>query len=182
MIPNFMAEKLIIKFDEYLDTVEKLALTISQNYKPTVLVGIMRGAAPIIDILSRILKLPTAYIVIQSYSGSGIENKQGELIFARDISSIASNTDYERVLLVDDLSDTGLTLNKSIEWLKQYEPVKNYIKEVKTACLWKKKSSSFTPDFCPVILNSDPWIIQPTEHYEELNIEEIVSKQKKRAK
>ena len=177
-----MAEKLIIKFDEYLDTVEKLALTISQNYKPTVLVGIMRGAAPIIDILSRILKLPTAYIVIQSYSGSGIENKQGELIFARDISSIASNTDYERVLLVDDLSDTGLTLNKSIEWLKQYEPVKNYIKEIKTACLWKKKSSSFTPDFCPVILNSDPWIIQPTEHYEELNIEEIVSKQKKRAK
>ena len=99
MIPNFMAEKLIIKFDEYLDTVEKLALTISQNYQPTVLVGIMRGAAPIIDILSRILKLPTAYIVIQSYSGSGIENKQGELIFARDISSIASNSDYERVLL-----------------------------------------------------------------------------------
>ena len=182
MIPNFMAEKLIIKFDEYLDTVEKLALTISQNYKPTVLVGIMRGAAPIIDILSRILKLPTAYIVIQSYSGSGIENKQGELIFARDISSIASNTDYERVLLVDDLSDTCLTLNKSIEWLKQYEPVKNYIKEIKTACLWKKKSSSFTPDFCPIRLNSDPWIIQPTEHYEELNIEEIVSKQKKRAK
>tara|TARA_Y100000991_G_C21950767_1_gene339662 strand:+ start:699 stop:1232 length:534 start_codon:yes stop_codon:yes gene_type:complete len=177
-----MAEKLIIKFDEYLDTVEKLALTISQNYKPTVLVGIMRGAAPIIDILSRILKLPTAYIVIQSYSGSGIENKQGELIFARDISSIASNSDYERVLLVDDLSDTGLTLNKSIEWLKQYEPVKNYIKEIKTACLWKKKSSSFTPDFCPVRLNGDPWIIQPTEHYEELNIEEIVSKQKKRAK
>ena len=177
-----MAEKLIIKFDEYLDTVEKLALTISQNYKPTVLVGIMRGAAPIIDILSRILKLPTAYIVIQSYSGSGIENKQGELIFARDISSIASNSDYERVLLVDDLSDTGLTLNKSIEWLKQYEPVKNYIKEIKTACLWKKKSSSFTPDFCPIRLNSDPWIIQPTEHYEELNIEEIVSKQKKRAK
>ncbi len=182
MIPNLMAEKLIIKFDEYLDTVEKLALTISQNYKPTVLVGIMRGAAPIIDILSRILKLPTAYIVIQSYSGSGIENKQGELIFARDISSIASNIDYERVLLVDDLSDTGLTLNKSIEWLKQYEPVKNYIKEIKTACLWKKKSSSFTPDFCPVKLSSDPWIIQPTEHYEELNIEEIVSKQKKRAK
>ena len=182
MIPNFMAEKLIIKFDEYLDTVEKLALTISQNYKPTVLVGIMRGAAPIIDILSRILKLPTAYIVIQSYSGSGIENKQGELIFARDISSIASNSDYERVLLVDDLSDTGLTLNKSIEWLKQYEPVKNYIKEIKTACLWKKKSSSFTPDFCPIKLNSDPWIIQPTEHYEELNIEKIVSRQKKRAK
>ena len=177
-----MVKKLIISFDEYIEIVEKLAVEIHKSYQPTVLVGIMRGAAPIIDILSRILKLPTAYIVIQSYSGSKIENKQGELIFARDISSIAINTDYERVLLVDDLSDTGLTLNKSIEWLKQYEPVKNYIKEIKTACLWKKKSSSFTPDFCPIRLNSDPWIIQPTEHYEELNIEKIVSKQKKRAK
>ena len=46
----------------------------------------MRGAAPIIDILSRIFKLPTAYIVIQSYSGKGLEDKQGDLIFARDIS------------------------------------------------------------------------------------------------
>ena len=99
----------------------------------------MRGGAPIIDILSRIFKLPTAYIVIQSYSGKGMENKQGELIFAREISSIASEKDFEKVLLVDDLSDTGLTLNKSIEWLKKYDPVKNYIKEIKTACLWKKK-------------------------------------------
>ena len=62
MIPDFMSEKLIISFEEYLDTVEKLALEINNNFKPTVLVGIMRGAAPIIDILSRILKLPTAYI------------------------------------------------------------------------------------------------------------------------
>jgi|TARA_Y100001970_G_scaffold666_1_gene768 hypoxanthine phosphoribosyltransferase len=179
MIPNFMAEKLIISFEEYLDTVEKLAIEVNKNFKPTVLVGIMRGAAPIIDILSRILKLPTAYIVIQSYSGEGMEDKQGELIFARDISSIASNKDYERVLLVDDLSDTGLTLNRSIEWLKEYNQVKKYIKEIKTACLWKKKSSSFVPDFCPVRLESDPWIIQPTEHYEELSIEKIISKQKK---
>ena len=67
----------------------------------------MRGAAPILDILSRILKLPIAYIVIQSYSGTKIEDKQGELMFAREISSLAKNEDFERVLLVDDLSDTG---------------------------------------------------------------------------
>ena len=141
MIPDFMSEKLTISFKEYLDTVEKLALEINNNFKPTVLVGIMRGAAPIIDILSRILKLPTAYIVIQSYSGEGMEDKQGELVFARDISSIAKDEDFKKVLLVDDLSDTGLTLNKSIEWLKNYQPIKNQIQEIKTACLWKKKSS-----------------------------------------
>ena len=171
-----MADKLIISFNEYTKIVEKLALLIHKNYKPTVLIGIMRGAAPIIDILSRILKLPIAYIVIQSYSGKGMQDKQGELMFAREISSLANNEDFSRVLLIDDLSDTGLTLNKSIEWLKNYGPTKDYIKEVKTACLWKKKSSSFEPDFCPVKLDSDPWIVQPTEHYEELSIEKIKEK------
>jgi uncharacterized protein len=176
MINKFMADKLIITFDEYNKIVEKLAILIHNTYKPTVLVGIMRGAAPIIDILSRILKLPIAYIVIQSYSGEGMEDKQGQLMFARDISSLAEDKDFDRVLLIDDLSDTGLTLNKSIEWLKNYGPTKNFINEVKTACLWKKKSSTFEPDFCPVRLDYDPWIVQPTEHYEELSIEEIIKR------
>ena len=173
-----MKKKLIINFNEYLETVEKLAIEVNKEFKPTVLVGIMRGAAPIIDILSRIFKLPTAYIVIQSYSGRGLEDKQGDLVFARDISSIARQKDFERVLLVDDLSDTGLTLNKSIDWLKSYDPVKSYIKDIKTACLWKKKSSVFNPDFCPIKLDYDPWIVQPTEHYEEMSIKEIVEKNK----
>ena len=178
MIKKFMADKLIISFEEYNKIVEKLAIEIHKNYNPTVLVGIMRGAAPIIDILSRILKLPIAYIVIQSYSGKGMEDQQGQLMFAREISSLASNKDFQKVLLIDDLSDTGLTLNKSIEWLKNYDPIKNFIKEIKTACLWKKKSSTFEPDFCPIKLDSDPWIVQPTEHYEELTIEEIIQKNK----
>ena len=178
MIKKSMAEKLIISFQEYTKIVEKLAIQIHNNYKPTVLVGIMRGAAPIIDILSRILKLPIAYIVIQSYSGKGLEDQQGQLIFAREISSLANNEDFSKVLLIDDLSDTGLTLNKSIEWLKNYGPTKKFIKEVKTACLWKKKSSAFEPDFCPIRLDSDPWIVQPTEHYEELSIEKIIERNK----
>ena len=173
-----MSNKMIVGWEEYKKIVEKLAVQIHNNYNPTVLVGIMRGAAPIIDILSRILKLPTAYIVIQSYSGEGIEDQQGQLIFAREISSLANDKDFKKVLLIDDLSDTGLTLNKSIEWLKNYESTKNYIEEIKTACLWKKKSSSFEPDFCPIKLESDPWIVQPTEHYEELSIEEIINRNK----
>jgi hypoxanthine phosphoribosyltransferase len=173
-----MSDKLIITFSEYVKIVEKLAIQIHKNYKPTVLVGIMRGAAPILDILSRILKLPTAYIVIQSYSGDGLEDKQGRLMFSREISSLAESKDYKKVLLIDDLSDTGLTLNKSIEWLRNYGPTKHFIEEVRTACLWKKKSSTFEPDFCPIRLDSDPWIVQPTEHYEEISIEEIMEKNK----
>ena len=167
-----MADKLIISFKEYTKIVEKLAIQIHNNYKPTVLVGIMRGAAPIIDILSRILKLPIAYIVIQSYSGKGMEDQQGQLMFAREISSLADNEDFNKVLLIDDLTDTGLTLNKSIEWLKNYGPTKNYIKEVKTACLWKKKSSTFEPDFCAHRLDSNPLIYQPFEHYYQIILQD----------
>ena len=173
-----MSKKMIVGWEEYKKIVEKLAIEVHKNYEPTVLIGIMRGAAPIIDILSRILKLPIAYIVIQSYSGKGLEDQQGQLMFAREISSLADNKDFHKVLLIDDLSDTGLTLNKSIEWLKNYGPTKDYIKEVKTACLWKKKSSKFEPDFCPIRLSSDPWIVQPTEHYEELSVEELIERSK----
>jgi hypoxanthine phosphoribosyltransferase len=176
MIKNFMADKLIISFEEYTSTVEKLALQIYHNYSPSVLVGIMRGAAPIIDILSRIFKVPTAYVVIQSYSGETVEDQQGELIFARDMSAIAKNEDFKNILLVDDLSDTGLTLNKSIDWLKQYEPIKSHIKEIRTACLWKKKSSIFKPDYCPVLLDGDPWIVQPYEYYDEIDIDGLNKK------
>ena len=173
-----MAKKMKVEWEEYKRIVEKLAIEVHKSYRPTVLIGIMRGAAPIIDILSRILKLPIAYIVIQSYSGKGLEDQQGQLMFAREISSLANNEDFKKVLLIDDLSDTGLTLNKSIEWLRNYGPTKDFIKEVKTACLWKKKSSKFEPDFCPIRLDSDPWIVQPTEHYEELSIDEIVKRNK----
>ena len=173
-----MSKKMIVGWEEYKKIVEKLAIEVHKNYEPTVLIGIMRGAAPIIDILSRILKLPIAYIVIQSYSGKGLEDQQGQLMFAREISSLADDKDFHKVLLIDDLSDTGLTLNKSIEWLKNYGPTKDYIKEVKTACLWKKKSSKFEPDFCSIRLSSDPWIVQPTEHYEELSVEELIERSK----
>ena len=43
-----MSEKLIVSWDEYNKTVEKLAISIDESgYKPTLLVGIMRGGAQI---------------------------------------------------------------------------------------------------------------------------------------
>ena len=53
-----MSEKLIVSWDQYNETVEKLAIQIEESgYKPTILIGIMRGAAPMIDVLSRVFKL-----------------------------------------------------------------------------------------------------------------------------
>ena len=171
-----MDNKLIVSWDEYNKTVENLAIQVHDSgFKVDLLIGIMRGGAPIIDVLSRIFKIKCAYMAVESYSGKGVEDQQGEIIFSRELSSTAHILGGN-ILLCDDLSDTGVTLNKSIEWLKNYGPTKDFIKEVKTACLWKKKSSKFEPDFCSIRLDSDPWIVQPTEHYEELSIEEIIKK------
>jgi len=172
-----MANKLIIDWKEYNLIVEKLAIKIFESgYKPTMLIGIMRGGAPIIDVLSRVFKLKCAYLAVESYSGEGTEDQQGELVFSREISSTMQDMGG-RLLLCDDLSDTGVTLQKSISWLYNYPAIKN-IESIKTAVLWKKKDSTFEPDYCAQRLDSNPWIVQPFENYEEVKIEELVKKHK----
>ena len=62
-----MSEKLIIDWENYNNTVETLAIQIEDSgYKPTILIGIMRGAAPMIDVLSRIVNLKCAYIAVET--------------------------------------------------------------------------------------------------------------------
>ena len=174
-----MSEKLIVNWKEYNNTVEKLAIMIDESgYKPDILIGIMRGAAPMIDVLSRLFKLKCAYLAVESYSGKGVEDEQGDIVFSREMSSIAPNMGG-KILLCDDLSDTGITFNKSIDWLNKYKPIKGKIKDIKTATLWKKKKSTFEPDFCAMNLSGNPWIVQPFEIYEEINIEEIKKNHKK---
>ena len=173
-----MANKLIIDWKEYNLIVEKLAIKIFESgYKPTMLIGIMRGGAPIIDVLSRVFKLKCAYLAVESYSGKGTEDQQGELVFSREISSTMQDMGG-RLLLCDDLSDTGVTLQKSISWLYNYPAIKN-IESIKTAVLWKKKDSTFEPDYCAERLDGNPWIVQPFEHYEEVRIKDLVKKHQK---
>jgi hypoxanthine phosphoribosyltransferase len=171
-----MANKLIIDWKQYNLIVEKLAVQIFKSgFKPDMLIGIMRGGAPIIDVLSRVFKLKCAYLAVESYSGKGTEDQQGELVFSREMSSTVHEM-RGNLLLCDDLSDTGVTLNKSIDWLKKYPPLKGNIKDIKTAVLWKKKDSTFEPDYCAEKLDSNPWIVQPFENYEEVRVEDLVKK------
>ena len=173
-----MTDKLILSWNDYNKTVEKLAIQIHESgFKPDMLIGIMRGGAPIIDVLSRVFKLKCAYLAVESYSGEGTEDQQGELVFSREMSSTVHEM-KGNLLLCDDLSDTGVTLNKSIDWLKKYPAIKN-IESIKTAVLWKKKDSTFEPDYCAQRLDGNPWIVQPFENYEEVRIDDLLKKHKK---
>ena len=98
-----MDNKLIINWDEYNKTVEELAIQVHESgFKVDLLIGIMRGGAPIIDVLSRIFKIKCAYMAVESYSGEEIENQQGDIIFSRELSSTA-HTLGGNILLCDDL-------------------------------------------------------------------------------
>ena len=54
------------------------------------------------------------------------------------MSSIAKNMGG-KILLCDDLSDTGITLNKSVDWLRKYEPIKGKIEDIKNSYFMEEK-------------------------------------------
>ena len=65
----------------------------------------------------------------------------------------------------------------SVSVLSNFE--KKIAEQIKTAVLWKKKDSTFEPDFCAQRLSSNPWIVQPFEHYEEIRVEDLIKKHQK---
>jgi len=69
----------------------------------------------------------------------------------------------KKVLIVDDITDTGDTLSLSVAYAKSLNPA-----EVKTAVLQHKTCSSFTPDFYAQKIIRWRWIIYPWARYEDL--------------
>ena len=126
--------------------------------------------------------VPSLEPLLKSFKDEGFtllphQKKAVRWMFSREMSSTVQDMGG-RLLLCDDLSDTGVTLQKSINWLHNYPAIKN-IESIKTAVLWKKKDSTFEPDYCAQRLDSNPWIVQPFEHYEEIKIEDLVKKHQK---
>ena len=105
---------------------------------------------------------------------TGGENNQerSNIKFSEHLSTIHPLGD--RILLVDDLVDSGISLKESINWLKSKHP-KNII-EIRTAVLWYKDTSIETPDYYVDYLPDNPWIHQPFERYEQTSITEVAAK------
>ena len=78
-----------------------------------------------------------------------------------------------KVLLVDDLADSGLTLNVVIKQLKENYPA---VTEMRSAVIWTKAMSSFTPDYTVEFLPTNPWIHQPFESYDAMRAQQLIQK------
>ncbi len=163
---------LYVSYDEYHNLIEKLAIRIHQSgWQFDTILCLARGGMRPGDILSRVFDKPLAIMSTSSYrSDSG--TVQGVLDIARFITTPKGEI-AGRVLLVDDLADSGHTLRAVINQLKtNYKP----ITELRSAVLWTKALSTFQADYSVEFLPTNPWIHQPFEGYDALRPEQLLQK------
>ena len=156
-----------VSWDEYNELVERLALTVHESgFAFNQIICIARGGLRVGDVLSRIYEKPLAILSTHSYVADG-GTVRGELVIAEHMTMTAPRLG-DRVLLVDDMVDSGHTLEKVVRTLPQRY---SNITAMKTAVLWWKACSVYAPDFHVRYLADNPWIHQPFEVYDQLRPE-----------
>ncbi|WP_373528356.1 phosphoribosyltransferase [Nostoc sp.] len=164
---------LYVSWSDYHQKIEQLAIQIYQSsWEFNQIICLARGGLRVGDILSRIYQQPLAILATSSYSGTG-KQERSNLIFSRHLTMTTEKLG-SRILLVDDLVDSGITLQQTIPWLKQNSD--SPIEEIRTAVLWYKACSFIAPDYYVDYLSDNPWIHQPFEHYEQMNLAELATK------
>ncbi|TAL81124.1 MAG: phosphoribosyltransferase [Candidimonas sp.] len=163
-LPASTDRDLWVSWDQYHSLIERLALNIhGAGWQFDNIVCLARGGVRVGDVLSRIFDLPLGILATSSYREAA-GTQQGQLDIAQFIT-ITRGTLEGRVLLVDDMVDTGLTFTRVGEHLRTQFPS---ITELKSAVLWWKGHSKATPDYFVDKLPTNPWIHQPFEDYDSL--------------
>lgn len=165
---------LYVSYDEYHNLIEKLAIKIHQSgWEFDTILCLARGGLRPGDILSRIFNKPLAIMSTSSYRADA-GTVQGHLDIARYITTPKGEI-AGKVLLVDDLADSGHTLNTVIHQLRtNYKP----ITEMRSAVIWTKALSKFVADYSVEFLPTNPWIHQPFESYDALRPAQLLEKWK----
>jgi hypoxanthine phosphoribosyltransferase len=163
---------LYVSYDEYHNLIEKLAIKVYQSgWQFDTILCLARGGMRPGDILSRVLEKPLAIMSTSSYrADSG--RTQGHLDIAKFITTPQGEI-AGKVLLVDDLADSGQTLDSVVDMLRNGYPG---ITELRSAVIWTKAMSTFTPDYSVEFLKTNPWIHQPFESYDRLRPEQLLAK------
>jgi len=165
---------LYVSYDEYHGLIEKLAIKVMQSgWQFDTILCLARGGMRPGDILSRIFRVPLAIMSTSSYRAeAGLV--QGHLDIAHYITTPQGQI-AGRVLLVDDLADTGVTLQVVVERLRNNYPS---ITELRTAVIWTKGCSGFQADYSVEDLPTNPWVHQPFEMYDRLTLDKLLAKWK----
>jgi uncharacterized protein len=160
---------LYVSWDEYNRLVEQLAYNVHLSaWKFDQILCLARGGVRVGDVLSRIFDVPLAILSTSSYRAEA-GTVQENLDIGKYIT-VSKGELSGRVLLVDDLVDSGETLLKVSEHLKQRYPA---VTEVKNAVIWWKECSKVEPDYHVDFLATNPWIHQPFEDYDTLRPQQL---------
>ncbi|MFM9885567.1 MAG: phosphoribosyltransferase [Burkholderiales bacterium] len=165
---------LYVSWTDYNRTIERLAANVhTSGWTFNQIVCIARGGLRVGDALSRIFDSPLAIISTASYTGEA-GNVRGEMIIAKHMTMTTDRLG-DAVLLVDDLVDSGVTLDVVKKHLHAAHP---HIQAIRTAVLWYKGSSHVKPDYYVDHLPENPWIHQPFEPYEQMKPADLAARMK----
>lgn len=102
--------------------VAELGARISADYagRELTLVSVLKGSLPFMADLMRQLRIPIRIdlMEVSSYGGSGTETSG----LVRILKDLSSSIEGREVLIVEDIIDTGLTLNYLIRYLRGKNP------------------------------------------------------------
>ena len=160
-----------VSWDAYHRLIERLALQVHDSgWSFDAIVCLARGGLRVGDVLSRVFDKPLGIMSTSSYR-SEAGTIQGRLDMAKYIT-LPKGELAGRVLLVDDLADSGVTLKAVVQRLRGMPS----IQELRSAVLWVKGVSTYVPDYYVENLPTSPWIHQPFEEYDNLRPEGLARK------
>ena len=119
---NDAVREVLFSAEEISEKVAELGAAISRDYKDRfpLLVGVLKGVVPFMADLMRAITIPVEvdYLAVTSYSSESLE--QGVVRLEKDLDAVIEG---RHVLFVEDMVDTGLTLNYLLRSLRTRDPV-----------------------------------------------------------
>ena len=171
-------EKVFISAESLLrDSLELGLQVVRSGYRPTFLVGVWRGGAPIGISVQEVLEYhghECDHIAIRTSSYTGVDQR-AKTVRVHAIDYLVSRLSAEdRLLLIDDVFDSGLSLQAVIEELRK-RCRRNLPENIRVATAYFKPSrnkSSLKPDY--FVRSTDQWLVFPHE-MQGLTREEILA-------
>ncbi len=150
----------ILSWPSVVRDAERLARIIKDSgYVPDIVIAIGRGGyIPARIFCDYLMVHDLAAFKAEHWGVAAVRKKKAVIKFP-----LSANIKNKRVLLVDDITDTGETLRVSTRYLNGFEP-----KEVRTAVLIHKTSSPVVPDYFLRKIIKWCWVIFPWHLFEDM--------------
>ena len=131
-----------------------------EGFRPDLIVAIARGGLVPARFIGDVLGVSTIVSMTVRHYGAGAQVNDGAYV-AHPVNADISGL---RVLLVDDVNDTGDTFATALPHVLELGPA-----EVRTAVLHEKEVSTFRADFIGETLTEWRWLIYPWAIMEDLS-------------